>query len=170
MTTAGDREKLIKDLGGEYENLYGILMTLSDADKLRPVLDVWSVKDILAHMAAWLCEGATALESLARGEEPTLAATESGDVDASNTRFVEKWRGASVAEVQTELHLAKEAFVQAMRSLPPERFAEGEAARDIVYEEGIDHFGEHAQQIFEWKEREKVGQPVPPGMPPEAIG
>jgi hypothetical protein len=134
------------------------------------VLDVWSVKDILAHMAAWLREGATALESLARSEADTPGGTESGDVDARNARFVEQRRGASVVEVETELYLAREALVQAMRSLPPERFAEGEAARDIVYEEGIDHFGEHAQQIFEWKEREKVGQPVPPGMPREAIG
>jgi hypothetical protein len=166
----GEREALIKDLNGEYENLYGILMTLGGADKLRPVLDAWSVKDVLAHMAAWLFEGAAALEGLAGGERAAPESTDSGDVDARNARFVEQRRGASVVEVETELHLAREAFVRAMRSLPQERFAEGEAARGIVFEEGIDHFREHAQQIYDWKEREKVGRPVPPGMPPEAIG
>lgn len=166
----GEREALVKDLDGEYENLYGILMTLSDADKARPILDAWSVKDVLAHMAAWLREGARALEGLGRGERSTPEGSNSGDVDARNACFVEQWRGASVVEVETELHVAREAFVRAMRSLPQERFAEGEAARCIVFEEGIDHFREHAQQIFEWKEREEVGRPVPPGMPREAIG
>lgn len=166
----GEREALIKDLGGEYENLYGILMTLSDADKLRPILDAWSVKDVLAHMAAWLFEGAAALEGPARGERAAPEGMDSGDVDARNACFVERWRGASVVEVETELHLAREAFLRAMRALPEERFTEGEAARRIVFEEGIDHFREHTQQIYEWKQREEVGRPVPPGMPPEAIG
>jgi hypothetical protein len=166
----GEREALVKDLDGEYENLYAVLiMGLGDAEKLRPLLDAWSVKDILAHTAAWLREGASALERLARNEEAQPGALDS-EVDARNARFVEQWSEALVSEVETELHLAKEAFVNAMRSLPDEAFAEGETARSIVFEEGIDHFKEHAQQVFEWKEREKVGRPVPPGMPREAIG
>lgn len=166
----GDREALIKDLEGEYENLYAmVVMGLSDAEKLRPLLDGWSVKDVLAHTAAWLREGASALELLARGEQPPAGAFDS-DVDGRNARFVEEWREALVSEVETELHLAKEAFLTAMRSLPDAAFAEGGTARGIVFEEGIDHFKEHAQQVLEWKEREKVGRPVPPGMPREAIG
>ena len=166
----GEREALIKDLDGEYESLYGILMSLGDADKVRPMLDTWSVKDILAHIAAWLREGARALEGLARGEQAMPESLDDDAVDARNARFVEEWRDASVQEVQTELHLAKDAFARAMRSLPEERFAEGEAARRIVYEVGLDHFREHARQIWKWKEREEVGRPVPPGMPREAIG
>jgi hypothetical protein len=166
----GEREALVKDLEGEYENLYAVLvMGLGDAEKVRPLLDGWSVKDVLAHTAAWLREGAGALERLARGEERPPGALDS-DVDARNARFVERWREAFVSEVETELHLAKEAFVTAMRSLPDEAFAAGGTARGIVFEEGIDHFKEHAEQVFEWKEREKVGRPVPPGMPREAIG
>jgi hypothetical protein len=167
----GEREALIKDLEGEYENLYAVLvMSLGDTDKVHPIFDTWSVKDILAHVAAWLREGARALEGLARGERAVPGGLDDDDVDARNARFVEQWRDASVHEVETELHLAKDAFVRAMRSLPQERFAKGEAARRIVFEEGIDHFKEHAQQIYEWKEREQVGRPVPPGMPREAIG
>jgi hypothetical protein len=166
----GEREALIKDLDGEYENLYGILMSLSDADKVCPMLGTWSVKDILAHIAAWLREGTRVLEALARGEQATPQNPVDGDVDAQNARFVEQWRDASVQDVQTELHIAKNAFVRAMRALPQERFAEGEAARRIVCGEGIDHFGEHARQMWKWKERENVGREVPPGMPREAIG
>lgn len=166
----GESEALIKDLEGEYENLYAVLvMGLNDAEKLRPLLDGWSVKDILAHIAAWLREGAGALERLARGED-VPPDTLDCDLDARNARFAELWREALVQDVETELHLAKEAFVSAMRSLPDAAFAEGGAARSIVFEEGIDHFKEHAQQVFEWKEREKVGRPVPPGMPRETIG
>jgi hypothetical protein len=165
----GEREALIKDLDGEYENLYGILMSLSDADKVRPLLDAWSVKDILAHVAAWLREGVRILEGLARGEQVRPDSLEE-DVDARNARFVEEWRDASVGEVQTELHTAKDAFARAMRALPEERFAEGEVARRIVCEASIDHFTEHARQIWKWKERERVGREVPPGMPREAIG
>jgi len=164
------REALIKDLDGEYENLYAILiMSLGDAEKRRPVLDGWSVKDMLVHVAAWLREGARALEGVAQGDQTMLESLDN-DVDARNARFVEQWRDASVPEVETELHLAKDAFVRAMRDLPSERFAEGEPARHIVLEEAIDHFKEHAQQTYEWKVREEVGRPVPPGMPQEAIG
>jgi hypothetical protein len=127
------------------------------------------VKDILAHIAAWLREGARILEGLARGEQVRPESLEE-DVDARNARFVEEWRDAPVDEVQTELHTAKNAFAGAMRALPEERFAEGEVARRIVCEESIDHFTEHARQIWKWKERERVGREVPPGMPREAIG
>lgn len=160
----------MKDVDGEYENLYGIIMTLSDADKTRPVLDAWSVKDILAHIAAWLREGVRTMEALARGERPSAQGEDDADVDARNARFVEQWRGALVQEVETELHLAKEAFVRAMRSLPQERFAEGRTARRVIFGEGIDHFKEHSEEIYDWKEREGVGRPLPPGVPREAIG
>jgi hypothetical protein len=165
----GEKEALIKDLDGEYENLYGVLMTLSAADKVRPMLDAWSVKDILAHIAGWLREGARVLEGLG-GAGQAAPQSLDDDVDARNARFVEQWRDASVQKVQTELHLAKHAFARAVRSLPEERFAEGQAARRIVHEEGIDHFWEHAGQIWKWKEREKVGRPLPPGMPREVVG
>jgi hypothetical protein len=165
----GEREALIKDLDGEYESLYGVLMSLSDADKTCPMLDGWSVKDILAHIAGWLREGTKALEGLARGEQGTEESLDD-DVDARNARFVEEWRDASVQEVQTELHLAKNVFARALRALPEERFAEGQEARRLVYGEGIDHFSEHGKQIWKWKAREKVGRAVPPGMPREAIG
>ena len=164
------REALIKDLDGEYENLYAILvMSLGDAEKLRPVLDGWSVKDVLAHVAAWLREGARGLEGVAQGRQGVLGSLDD-DVDARNALFAEQWRDASVQEVETELHLAKDAIVRAMRALPPQRFAEGEPARHIVFEEGIDHFKEHAQQTYQWKVRVEAGRPVPPGMPREAIG
>ena len=155
----GEKETLVKDLDGEYGRLSGILASLNDADKVRPMLDEWSVKDILAHVAAWLREGTGALERLARGERATPGSLDD-DVDARNARFVEQRRGASVQEMQTEFRLAKEAFVRAMQALPEERFAEGKTARRIVYEEGVDHFKEHAQQILEWKEREKAGGPA----------
>jgi hypothetical protein len=165
----GEREALLKDLDGEYESLYGALMSLSDADKVRPMLDTWSVKDILAHIAGWLREGARMLEGLGRGEQVRAESLDE-DVDVRNARFVEEWREASVQEVQTELHTAKEAFARTVRALPQERFAEGEPARRIVCEEGIDHFSEHGRQIWKWKERGKVGREVPPGMPRGAIG
>jgi hypothetical protein len=165
----GEREALLKDLDGEYESLYGVLMSLSDADKVRPMLDTWSVKDILAHIGGWLREGARMLEGLARGEQ-VKAESLNDDVDARNARFVEQWYDASVQDVQTELHTAKNALARAIRALPQERFAEGEAARRIVYEVGLDHFTEHGRQIWKWKERGKVGREVPPGMPLEAIG
>lgn len=166
----GEREALIKDLDGEYESLYGVLMSLSDADKTRPMLDTWSVKDILVHIAAWLREGTRGLESLARGEQGMADSLDDDDVDGQNARFVEEWRDASVQEVQTELHLAKNVFARALRALPEERFAEGQEARRIVCGEGIDHFSEHSKQIWKWKERERVGRAVPPGMPRGAIG
>jgi len=166
----GEREALLKDLDGEYESLYGVLMSLSDADKTRPMLDAWSVKDILVHIAAWLREGTRALEGLARGEQGLADSLDDDDVDARNARFVEEWRDASVQEVQTELHLAKNVFARALQALPEEQFAEGQEARRIVCGEGIDHFSEHGTQIWKWKEQERVGRAVPPGMPRGAIG
>jgi hypothetical protein len=168
--TVGEREALLKDLDGEYESLYGVLMSLSDADKTCPMLDTWSVKDILVHIAAWLREGTKGLEGLARGEQGLADSLDDDDVDAQNARFVEERRDASVQEVQTELHLAKNVFARAIRVLPEECFAEGQEARRIVCGEGIDHFSEHGKQLWKWKEQERVGRAVPPGMPRGAIG
>ena len=60
-----DKESLIKDLNGEYENLFGLLMTLGDQDKTEVMLGTWSIREIVVHVGAWLREMTGALERMA---------------------------------------------------------------------------------------------------------
>ena len=166
----GDGESLIKDLNGEYENFFGVLMTLSDGDKTEIMLGTWAIRDVVVHVGAWLREMTGALERLARGERPTPEGVDYGDFDAWNARWVAESKGKSVGQVEAELHAAKEDFVGAMRALPDDRFAEGKTAWRMVHTSGIDHFKEHAAQMWRWKSQKGAGRPVPPGMPREAVG
>ena len=165
-----DKESLIKDLNGEYENLFGLLMTLGDQDKTEVMLGPWSIREIVVHVGAWLREMTGALERMARGERPTPEGVDYSDPDPWNARFVAEAKGKSVAQVEAEMHAAKEEFVRAMRALPEDRFAEGKTAWRIVHASAIDHFKEHAAQMWQWKSQKGAGRAIPPGMPREAMG
>ena len=165
-----DRESLIKDLNGEYENFFGVLMTLGDRDKTEVMLGTWAIRDIVVHVGAWQREMAGALERMARGERPTPEGVDYSDEDAWNARWVAESKGKSPGQVEAELHAAKEEFVRAIRALPEERLTDGKTGWRIVHTSGINHFKEHAAQIWAWKVEKGAGRAVPPGMPREAVG
>ena len=147
-----DKQALLSEMSAHYEELYSSVMGLQDEHMAGPVLEGWSVKDILAHIAGWGREIAVMLERMAAGQRARAEGIDYSDVDGWNVRFVEEMRALSPGDVLTALHAAHDACVRAAEALAEERFAEGRTAERLLQEWVIDHYDEHSAQIWEWRD------------------
>lgn len=92
------------------------------------VTDEWTVKDILAHLAAWQHEAFLAIERAAGGEADGPLILES--VDDWNAARVGERRRLPLVDVMQEFHAAYDQLVAALERLPEDRAPLGPAGWD----------------------------------------
>ena len=112
-----------------------------------PAIDVWSVREVLAHIAGWTLVYAGIMRRLARGERPLPEGEEYGTGDSRNPRYAAGAASKSAATVVAELRIAFDDFVAAAESVPEDRFSEGRTARRLMQESGLQHLHEHSAEI-----------------------
>jgi len=154
---AAYRRHLLARLAAESAGLLEQILDLDERTLTeRTVHGDWTVKDILAHIAAWDRWEDRTMRCMAAGETPDLAAVQ--DFDASNASLVAEWRDRTLDEVLTELRAAGADWVGWLESLPKEEFF-----RSRSYE-GWDwtfsavplrvqwkHDAHHAKRIADWR-------------------
>jgi hypothetical protein len=115
----------------------------------------WTVKDVLAHIAAWDRWEHRTMVSMLTGEGPDLEVLE--DIDAFNAAVVAVWRHKSLAEVLAELKSARETWLAWLCQVPSEEFfcsrwfQEWDWAFPNCLEVQWRHDAEHARQIAAWR-------------------
>jgi len=153
---AARRRALLARLAIERAGLLEQLLGLDD-ETLTEALAVgdWTVKDVLAHIAAWDRWQHQAMGALVDGEAPDLSAGE--DYHAANDAFVSLWQDRCLAEVLAELQSAREDWVVWMASLPEDEFFQRRSygGEDWSFYGGQiqvmwQHDAEHAEQIAVW--------------------
>jgi len=122
----------------------------------------WSVKDTLAHIAAWDEETRTVIHAFVTQENPVFDYKISGKRGFArwNAREVEKRRDLSVAQILAELEEARQELVELVqglteeqlsrRAVPPWRHPRT-ARRNLEVQ--AKHDREHAEQIIAWREQ-----------------
>lgn len=153
------REQLLARLAAERAGLLEQFIGLDERSLTEvPMLDSWTVKDLLAHVAAWDRWELREMERMADGEAPDLSAVR--DVDGYNAAVVTAWQGRTLAEVLAELQDARAAWAAWLQALPEEQFfqlrlLEGEDwSFPGCVEVQWQHDAEHAAQIAAWREAE----------------
>jgi len=85
----------------------------------------WSIKDVLAHIAAWEEEGRRRLALIARGRGDRIVWYETmAEVDRFNARAVKAARRVSLAATLRRLARARNALASGLKRLPPRALAE----------------------------------------------
>ena len=124
------------------------------------VIEAWSIRDTLIHIAAWQEMAAQAVERLCRDEPPWGAEDPEqwAGADAFNAEVVAEHAGDTWDDVTAWLHEARERCERAARlaasTLPPERLAPDRTAATMLRGNGHEHFREHAEQIRTWREEQ----------------
>ena len=146
------RTELLDRVRDAHGKLTGALESLSDEEATRIGLNPeWSVKDALAHIAAWEIEGARRITEIQAGTyQPQKLNKEI--INNFNREATESRRGRSMSEVRSEFDAAHAAMERVLNALPEEvdeqspayKFAEGVTFR---------HHAQHAAQIEEWKKK-----------------
>jgi predicted RNase H-like HicB family nuclease/uncharacterized damage-inducible protein DinB len=157
---AAYRVNLLTDLAAERRRLLAQLEGLDErAITTPPVYDDWTVKDVLAHIAAWDRWEEQAMRSMVAGEEPDFAAVQ--DIDTANAAYVGAWRDRSWSEVLEELHAARTGWVAWLESLPLEEFFRPRSYGGYdwsFYTSPLpiqwQHDADHADQLAAWRSAE----------------
>lgn len=129
------------------------------------VVGDWSVKEVLAHIAAWDKESKAVIERAISQEQPKFDYTISGRRGFAkwNAQEVEKRRAMSVGQILAEMEEAREGLIELTRQLsdeelsrrfiPPWRWP-STPRRNLEIQ--AEHDIEHADQIMAWRRcREK---------------
>lgn len=148
------------------ERLLRVVGRLSEAQRVSPVYGAWTVKEVLAHIAAWDRELARAVDELLAGQRPTFVqyATRAGEAKF-NAEAVDASRALSFGDVLDESRSAHDALVHRVEALTEDEWRRSSPYRwgnrtpmtvwslfDYTYK-GATHYGGHAKEIEQWLAR-----------------
>ncbi len=164
---AARRRHLLARLAAERAGLLEQLIGLDETTLTEvPVLDGWTVKDLLAHIAAWDRWELREMKRILGGEPPDLSAIR--DMDSYNAAVVAAWRDRPLTEVLAELREARAAWVAWLRTLPEEQFFLQRlfGGEDWSFPGCVEvqwrHDAEHAAQISAWREAKGLKRIIGP--------
>lgn len=114
-----DLTHLFTELDSAHKTMRGVLATI---DPDRHVYPPWTIKHVLAHIAAWDEATTASLRAHLIGDDPGTPAARG--IDHYNAQCVAEREALSYAQVVTEWEQAREQLKAVLRELPPEKFAE----------------------------------------------
>jgi hypothetical protein len=156
MEGPANKAELLQQIREEREALERVLARVPVDKMTEPLLDGgWSVKDALAHIAAW--EGLMVgwVEESLRGETPDRPVTGDDWVDQLNARLYQQYRDMPLAEVQALFASSYERAYETTGRLSdeelfePERFAwrNGSPLYVLVAGNTSWHYPDHREMI-----------------------
>src|SRR5215207_8005522 len=137
-----------------------LVAQLSVAEINQPgAVGVWSVKDVLAHIAYWERYAVDTLHAIARGETPNLVADD--ETERNNASVVAQYYQRSLSAVISDWQQAREDLLDAIENLEdadlndPDRFpwSDGRSLLDRLAGNSFGHEQEHIEQIRAWKQQ-----------------
>ncbi len=117
------------------------------------VIDDWSVRDLVVHLAAWAEHATHALElaSTGRGAEFQYSGDET---DALNAVILAEARTTSPSDALAREQAAFEALRTRIVDLEADllglRLGNGDLVADVIRYDGPDHYAEHAEHLRAW--------------------
>jgi len=118
------------------------------------VVEEWSVKDLLGHIAFWANRASNTLTEVAANRGDQVPGTESqAETDEWNAREAAARKDKTLPELRQEFLHAHEAARVALEQFPEEKLDESFKERTVVFSFGGDtfaHYQEHASQIRSW--------------------
>jgi hypothetical protein len=117
---------------------------------------VWSVKDVLVHIAFWERYAANIIRDLLRGATPVLVADD--QTERSNASVVAQYYQRALSAVIADWQAAREDLLEEIARLEDEdlndpdrfRWSAGRTLLDHIAGSSFDHEQEHIEQIRAW--------------------
>jgi uncharacterized protein (TIGR03083 family) len=152
MTAKAD---VLRSLDHSWNELRDIVDSLSEKELLEPgVVEEWSVKDLLGHIAFWANRAANTLTEVAAGRGDRVPGTDSqAETDEWNAREAAARKDKTLHDLRQEFLQAHEAARAALEKFPEEKLDEPFKERTVIFSFGADtfaHYQEHASQIKAW--------------------
>jgi hypothetical protein len=116
------KEEILQALVKTRQNILAKVSTLSKAERQRVFLGIWSIKDLLAHLAGWDYTNVAAVGSILAGEVPSFYDYRDRDWHTYNAILVEKYKQNSFRELLASVKNSQKKLLEVLQSVPPEDF------------------------------------------------
>ncbi|HEU4760396.1 MAG TPA: maleylpyruvate isomerase N-terminal domain-containing protein [Dehalococcoidia bacterium] len=151
-----DKAAVQRELEEAWAELRALVDSVPESEFEQPgVVDGWSLKDLLGHIAFWAEKAAGDLRLLAAGRPDEIETPGSEEnVDAWNAREAAARRGKSLKEVREEWLKSFDAARDALRGIEAEKLAtqvKGLPQLNRFAGDTYEHYREHAAQVRAWQ-------------------
>ncbi|MBI5051699.1 MAG: ClbS/DfsB family four-helix bundle protein [Chloroflexi bacterium] len=145
-----ERSKFLKSIEG-----------LSDEQMTeKGVIDEWSIKDMLAHIATWESEMVTFIAQMKQGKKPRTNLM-SGKVEELNAEFYKSNKNRPLDRILADFHGVRKQTIKQVESLSEKELTDpkhsphtkGNALWEIIEGDSFGHEAEHREQIGKWRKK-----------------
>ena len=117
---------------------------------------LWSVRDLLGHIATWDEEALLALPVILEGKKLPRYAS-SGGIDAFNAREQDRKRGITLAELRRDMDATHGRLLAYLTSLPETAYAKEGRFLKRLRQDTYGHYRVHAAQVDQWRKEQNMG-------------
>ena len=150
-----DKPELIRTIRDAHQRMAGAIEHIPDERLLEPVMDGWTGKDLLAHIAWWHDHSVLVIEGLRAGRQPYDGTDPVNSTDAFNERTHREHMDDQPALTRRAF---TESFTRLLEALEPltdeELFADecwpwlgGEALAEMVLWDSSRHYDAHRDHL-----------------------
>jgi hypothetical protein len=149
-----DRDALLAALDAARAAYHDVLAEVdAELATVPGVMEDWSVRDIVFHLAAWCEHGSEALALAAAGRGDEFAYS-TGDTDAMNERLLAESRTVSATEALRREGAAFAMFRERIAGLDASllslRLGNGDSVEEVIVYDGPEHYAEHTEHLRAW--------------------
>jgi len=139
-----------------WQELASAVDSFSEAEMEQAgVIEGWSVKDMLGHIAFWADKAAADLQAVAGGRDEDVATPGSDEaVDEWNERERQARAGRPLADIREEWLESFQKAMDALASFPAERLLEKVKGRTVLERfagDTYEHYREHFGDLSAWR-------------------
>ena len=147
-------EAMLAELDAAHDDFLDALASV-DADLVTVpgVMDDWSVRDLVVHVAAWSEHAVQAIDMATSGRGGEFDYS-TDQTDAINARILADGRttspGAALAREEAAFNAFRDRLVGLDPALLSHRLGNGDTVADVVRYDGADHYAEHTAHLRAW--------------------
>ena len=154
------KNEIISNLVDVRKNILEVARTIPPEKQDRVCLGVWSIRDLLAHLAGWDYTNLAAAKDILAGNLPEFYAHIDRDWKTYNASLVEKYKRDDFSELLTLISSSHQQLVNYLKTLPAEVFTRDTGVRSSGHKVTIARLLQaeardeqvHLQQIHEFLE------------------
>ena len=149
-----DRSSLLRDLDASRDAFLEVLSEVDLALATVPgVMEDWSARDLVYHLAVWCEHGSEALDLASHGRAASFAYS-TGDTDAMNARFLAEGGSVSAGDALAREEAAFEGFRARIAGLDEAllglELGNGDTVEAVIVYDGLEHYDEHTVHLRAW--------------------
>jgi uncharacterized protein (TIGR03083 family) len=157
VSATATKANVERELVEAWQALASAVDSFSDVELEQPgVVEGWSVKDLLGHIAFWAQEAARNLRLIGGGKANEVRSPSSDrDVDEWNERERRLRQGRPLPDIREEWLESFQEAMQALAAFPSQKLQEefeGRTVLELFAVDTYDHYREHLAQLAGWRQ------------------